>query len=70
MKRDANRDCYLSLDQRKYANKYVVIVDGKLIGAGKDVEKYVRKAWKMYPGKTPFVARMRDPRKLYIYLVR
>ena len=66
MKRDKNRACYQSLDQRKLAGKFVVIVAGKLIGSGKHVVKLLQKARSAYPKEIPFVARIRDPRRLYI----
>jgi hypothetical protein len=67
MKVDRNWECYQSLSQRKYAGKYVVIAGGDLIGAGKNLEKLLRIARKSHPKETPFVARMRDPRKLCVY---
>ena len=70
MKRDRNWDCCLTLDQRKLAGKYVVIVAGELVGAGKDLCRLVRRARKLYPRETPFVARVRDPRKLCAYRTR
>jgi len=70
VKHDANWDCYVSLSQQRFAGKYVVIAGGKLIGAGKDLGKILRLAHKTYPGETPFVARVRDPRKVCVYRCR
>lgn len=70
MKRDLNHECYLTLDQRKLAGLYVVIVGGEFIGAGKDLGKLLRRARRLHPKEVPFVARMRDPRKLYAYRAR
>ena len=70
MRRDRNWECYLTLDQRKLAVKYVVIAAGELVGAGKDLCKLIRLARKLHPKEVPFVARMRDPRKLYAYRTR
>jgi len=66
MKRDKNWTCYQSLDQRRLAGKFVVIVAGKLIGSGKKVIKLLQKARSAYPKEIPFVARIRDPKRLYI----
>lgn len=70
MKRDRDWQCYLTLDQRRLAGKFVVIVAGKLVGTGVDLCRLVRRARRLHPGKTPFVARVRDPRKLCAYRMR
>ena len=66
MKRDANWLKYISLDQRRYAGKYVVIVRGKFIGASRDLVKLISRARKTDPKSRPFVAWIRDPKKLYV----
>ena len=65
-KRDKNWTCYRSLDPRRLAGKFVVIVAGKLIGSGKQVVKLLERARSDYPREIPFVARIRDPKRLYI----
>ncbi len=70
MRRDRNWECYLTLDQKKLAGQYVVISAGELIGHGKDLCRLVRRARKLHPKEVPFVARIRDPRKLYAYRAR
>jgi hypothetical protein len=67
VKRNANWQKYLTLSPRKYAGKYVVIADGKLIGSGRDLTKLVARARRLCPQEVPLVARMRDPRKLCVY---
>ncbi len=67
MKRDENWVCYQGLDQRKLAGKFVVIVRGTLFGSGKQVLKLLKRARIAYPKDLPFVARIRDPRRLYIF---
>lgn len=69
MKRDPNWECYAAINQRRYAGQYVVIADGELVGAGKDLAKLLRLARKAHPRKTPFVARVRDPRKVCVYRI-
>ncbi|MBI2901878.1 MAG: hypothetical protein HYY17_16970 [Planctomycetes bacterium] len=67
MKRDANWQRYLTLDAGKYAGKYVVIVAGHLVGAGRNLRKLLDLARKIAPREIPFVARMRDPKKVCVY---
>lgn len=69
MKRDKNWACYQTLDQRRLAGKFVVIVAGKLFGSGKQVLKLLERARAAYPKETPFVARVRDPKRLYVLRV-
>jgi len=70
MKVDPNWECFQSLSQRKYSGKYVVIALGRLVGAGKNLGKLLRLARKKHPRAMPFVARMRDPKKLCVYTGR
>jgi len=70
MKRDKNWERYLSLSQRKYAGKYVVIAGGEFVGAGRDLPVLIKRAKKEHPKETPFVARVRDPRKVCVYSSR
>jgi hypothetical protein len=70
VKHDANWECYVTLNQRTFAGKYVVIAGGKLIGAGNDLGMLLRLSRKTHPSETPFVARVRDPRKVCVYRSR
>ena len=53
-----NLDAYLRLNKARYKDQYVVLVDGKLVGKGKAIEKILRKVRKTYPHKVPFVAKV------------
>lgn len=67
MKRDLNWQRYLTLDARKYAGKYVVIVRGQFVGAGHNLKPLLAEARKMAPREIPFIARMRDPKRVCVY---
>ena len=67
MKRDRNWECYQSLNPRRFAGRYVVIAGGTLIGAGKQLGRLLRMAQRSNPRDIPFVARVRDPRKICVY---
>ena len=53
-----NLEAYLRLNKAGYKHQYVVLVDGKLVAKGKDIEKLIRKVLKSYPRKVPFVAKV------------
>ena len=61
-----NFEAYLKLDKTGLKNKYVVIVDGKVIAKGEDIEDMLGKVRKGYPDKTPFVAKVPDERMLVL----
>jgi uncharacterized protein DUF5678 len=65
-----NWECCLSLSQKKYAGKYVVIAGGELVGAGRDLSVLLKRAREDHPKETPFVARVRDPRIVWVYPAR
>lgn len=53
-----NFQAFLKLDKTKYVNKYVVIVDRKLVATGKDIVSILKTVHKKYPKKIPFVAKI------------
>ncbi len=53
-----NLEAYLRLKKARYREQYLVLVDGKLVGKGKDIEKILRRVQKSYPRKVPFVAKV------------
>lgn len=61
-----NFEAYLKLDKTGLQNKYVIIVDGKTIAKGEDIENMLAKAKEEYPNKTPFVAKVPDERMLVL----
>ena len=61
-----NLQAYARLDLRKFADQYVVFVEGKLIGAGHDLDSLLRKAKKKYPSKIPAVAKVAGPQTLVL----
>lgn len=53
-----NLHAYLKLDLRNHPDQYAVLVDGKLVGAGTDLQALLRKARKRFPNKTPAIAKV------------
>ena len=63
----SNLETFLKLDQRKLANRYVVIVGAKLVATGTDVEGLLRRAKRRYPRQVPFVAKVPAPTTLIFF---
>ncbi len=53
-----NFTAFMKLDKSRYKGKYVVLVDGKMVGHGQDIESMLAKTRKKYPRKTPLVAKI------------
>jgi len=53
-----NYSAFLRLDTRKYVDQYVVMIGGKVVRAGKDIERLLKEVRKVYPNKLPFVAKV------------
>ena len=51
-------EAYLRLNKARYKDQYVVLVDGKLVGKGKDIEKILKRVRKSFPKRVPFVAKV------------
>jgi len=59
-------DVYFKLDKKGLENKYVIIVKGKIVAKGKDIESMLNKVKRKYPKETPFVAKVPDERMLIL----
>ena len=53
-----NLEAYLRLNKARYKDQYVVLVDGKLVGKGKNIEKILKRVRKSFPKRVPFVAKV------------
>ena len=53
-----NFQTFLKLDTTKYLNQYIVMIDKKVVGSGKDIVAMLKSARKKYPGKIPFIAKI------------
>ena len=62
-----NLQAYLKLDLSRYADQYAVLVDGKLVGTGRDLPLLLRKTRKKHPNKTPAVAKVPGPQTLVTF---
>ena len=55
-----NFQFFLRLNKENFANKYVVIINEKVIASGQDIVSMLKTAKKKYPKQTPFVAKIPD----------
>jgi len=55
-----NFQAFLKLNPSKYLNQYVVMIDKKVAGHGKDIVSILKSVRKRYPRKVPFVAKIPD----------
>ena len=61
-----NFEAYLNLDKTGLQNKYVIIVEGKVVDKGEAIEDMLEKARQEYPDKIPFVAQVPDEKMLVL----
>ncbi|MGD2250463.1 MAG: DUF5678 domain-containing protein [Candidatus Methanofastidiosia archaeon] len=61
-----NFEEYYKLDKTGLENKYVILVDGKVVAKGEDVEAMFKEVKQKYPDEIPFVAKV-PGRKLQIF---
>lgn len=57
-----NFEAYLSLDKTGLENKYVIIVDGRVVAKGEDIENMLGRVKQEYRHEIPFVAKVPDER--------
>jgi len=53
-----NLKAYQKLNLKGLENKYVIVVNGKLVAKGDDIEEMLRKVRQKYPKNIPFVAKV------------
>lgn len=53
-----NYEWYIKADTRKYAGKWIAIVDQKVVASGDDAEKVYREAETKYPEMKPSIAKV------------
>lgn len=63
-----NIKAYLNLDTTNLANKYVIIVNGKVVAKGRDIEEMLKRVTKKYPDEIPFIAKV-PPKQMLILRV-
>jgi len=57
-----NFQAFLKLNKKGLENKYIILVNGKLVAKGFDIEKMLARIRKKYPKVIPFVAKIPDGR--------
>jgi len=61
-----NFDAYMKLNKTGLENKYVIIVNGKVVGRGENIEEMLDRVRQEYPNEIPFVAKVPDERMLIL----
>ncbi|MBU7025451.1 MAG: succinyl-CoA synthetase subunit alpha [Theionarchaea archaeon] len=61
-----NFEAYYKLDKTGLENKYVILVDGKVVAEGEDIETMLEKVRQKYPDEIPFVAKVPDRKMLIL----
>lgn len=63
-----NFDAFLKLKKVGLEEKYVVIVKGKVVGKGKDIEKLLPRVKRQYPKEIPLVAKIPSDEVLILWM--
>ena len=53
-----NFNAFAELEKSKYRGEYIIMIDGKVIEDGKDIENMLKRTRERYPDKTPLVAKI------------
>ena len=61
-----NFDAYITLDKMGLEDKYVIIVNGKVVAKGENIEEMLDRVRQEYPHERPFVAKVPEERMLVI----
>ena len=63
-----NFEAYYELDKTGLENKYVILVNGKVVAKGEDIETMLKEVLQKYPDEIPFVAKVPDKKMMIITL--
>jgi hypothetical protein len=61
-----NFEAFLEFDKKGTENQYIILVNGKVVAKGFDIEKILAQVRKKYPKATPFVAKIPDERMMVL----
>jgi hypothetical protein len=61
-----NFEAFLELDKKGMENQYIILVNGKIVANGVDIEKMLARVRNKYPKVTPFVAKIPDERMMVL----
>jgi hypothetical protein len=61
-----NFEAFLKLDVKGLENHYIILVNGKMVAKGFDIEKMVARVRKKHPKATPFIAKIPDERVMIL----
>jgi hypothetical protein len=61
-----NFETFLELDKKGLENQYIILVKGRVVAKGFDIEKMLARVRKKYPKTTPFVAKIPDGRMMVL----
>lgn len=61
-----NFEAFLKLNKKGLQNKYIVMVNEKIVEKGEDIERMLERVRKMYPKEVPFVAKIPDERMMVL----
>ena len=61
-----NFNTYIALDKMGLENKYVIIVNGKVMAKGENIEEMLDRVRREYPNERPFVAKVPEERVLVL----
>lgn len=61
-----NFEAFLELDRKGLENQYIILVKGKVVAEGFDIEKMLARVRKKHPNATPFVAKIPDERMMVL----
>jgi hypothetical protein len=61
-----NFEAFLKLNVKGLENQYIILVDGKMVAKGFDIEKMLARVRKKHPKATPFIAKIPDERVMIL----
>lgn len=61
-----NFEAFLKLNKKGVQNKYIVMVNERVVEKGEDIEKMLNRVRKKYPKEIPFVAKIPDERMMVL----
>ncbi|MCK4353501.1 hypothetical protein KAW65_08865 [candidate division WOR-3 bacterium] len=61
-----NFEVFLKLNKKGLQNKYIVMVNEKIVEKGEDIERMLERVRKKYPKEVPFVAKIPDERMMVL----
>lgn len=66
LQKEINYNAFLKLNTKNYPNKWIAMIDGKVVSSSSNFKETYREATRKFPGKRPLIAKIPSTRAMIL----